>query len=305
MGKLIKYSMQRKHIFLAGANTASGFVSYFNNILEKNKKNYTFVLKGGPGTGKSTLMKKVSNYFYKKGFDIEEFFCSSDIKSLDAVKISQKNICVVDGTAPHEQDASLPKVSGEIVDLGECVDAKIFKYKQKIDRLISLKQKCFKNAYVYLSLAGNLLKSFNKQKQFSLPDNLNKRSFYFNYFCADGIKSFENKNKYKTYNLNSKNQQLFNKLISEQKNIVEIKSVLTDGVKAVVFSDVNIMFKVEKIVLDDENKQMFNKLCLLAGKNIEIAKAYHKEIEKIYLNYINFNKLNEIAKKLIKKIENK
>ena len=39
--------------FLA-SNTAKGFVGYFSDFMASHR---TIILKGGPGTGKSTLMK--------------------------------------------------------------------------------------------------------------------------------------------------------------------------------------------------------------------------------------------------------
>lgn len=41
----------------AGANTSEGFVNFFGEILAANT-NRVFIIKGGPGVGKSTFMKK-------------------------------------------------------------------------------------------------------------------------------------------------------------------------------------------------------------------------------------------------------
>ena len=40
-----------------GGNTSEGFYSYFDNILGRDA-NRLYILKGGPGTGKSTIMRK-------------------------------------------------------------------------------------------------------------------------------------------------------------------------------------------------------------------------------------------------------
>ena len=48
--------MRTKHYFACG-NTAKGFHNFFRNNIELLTK--IFILKGGPGTGKSTLMKKL------------------------------------------------------------------------------------------------------------------------------------------------------------------------------------------------------------------------------------------------------
>lgn len=43
--------------YYACANSARGFVSFFDGNIKGLDKLY--ILKGGPGTGKSTLMKKI------------------------------------------------------------------------------------------------------------------------------------------------------------------------------------------------------------------------------------------------------
>ena len=40
-----------------GGNTSLGFFSYYNNIISQEEANRIFVIKGGPGVGKSTFMK--------------------------------------------------------------------------------------------------------------------------------------------------------------------------------------------------------------------------------------------------------
>ncbi len=50
-----------------GGNTPCGFYSYYNYILPQRKAEKIFCIKGGPGTGKSTLMKKIGRHFVDKG----------------------------------------------------------------------------------------------------------------------------------------------------------------------------------------------------------------------------------------------
>ena len=42
---------------VSGGNTSKGFYSRFDNIISPEEARRIFVIKGGPGTGKSTLMK--------------------------------------------------------------------------------------------------------------------------------------------------------------------------------------------------------------------------------------------------------
>ena len=72
---------KERHIFLGG-NTYKGFHSFFNYIINKEEANRIICIKGGPGTGKSYLMKRVAAFFLDKGYSVEYNHCSSDEKSL-------------------------------------------------------------------------------------------------------------------------------------------------------------------------------------------------------------------------------
>lgn len=106
-------------LFFPGANTGRGFVSRFDGIVPPwEKPQYTYVLKGGPGVGKNTLMKTVASRAMQKGYTVEEFHCASDPDSLDAVRVIELGIVLLDGTAPHSIDPVLPGVDDEVIDLG-------------------------------------------------------------------------------------------------------------------------------------------------------------------------------------------
>ena len=74
----------KRNIF-PGGNTPYGFHSYYNYIMPQNKAEKIFCLKGGPGTGKSTIMKEIGEYFIDNGEDVDFLWCSSDPDSLDGV----------------------------------------------------------------------------------------------------------------------------------------------------------------------------------------------------------------------------
>ena len=81
------------HFFL-GANTPQGFVSRFDQLANPAEGWREFVLKGGPGTGKSSLIRKVAEH-------IELIHCSSDVDSLDGVILPEIKTSIADGTSPH------------------------------------------------------------------------------------------------------------------------------------------------------------------------------------------------------------
>jgi MoxR-like ATPase len=87
--------------FFPGGNTSHGFHSFYDYIISQDTARRKICIKGGPGTGKSTLMKNIGTFFNDKGYDIEYHHCSSDNNSLDGIVINALNVAILDGTAPH------------------------------------------------------------------------------------------------------------------------------------------------------------------------------------------------------------
>lgn len=136
-----------------GANTANGPFNFFDNIITKNI-NRIFCLKGGPGVGKSSLMKKIANEFLEKGYDIELHYCPSDPSSLDAVLIKELGVVLLDGTAPHIVDPKDPGAIDEIVNLGDYWNLENLE-KNKVEIVECGKDisSSFRRAYKYLKSA--------------------------------------------------------------------------------------------------------------------------------------------------------
>lgn len=103
--------MKQSHIkkVFPGGNTSQGFYSFYDYMLGPDAQKL-FILKGGPGVGKSTFIKEVAETMLAKGYDLEFHYCSSDNDSLDGVVIPKLQIGVIDGTAPH-LESSLTKSS--------------------------------------------------------------------------------------------------------------------------------------------------------------------------------------------------
>lgn len=104
--------------FFFGANNKTAYCSLFEGLYDPYKKGKHLILKGGPGTGKSTLMKKVAEKLEQEGLFVERGYCSADPGSLDIVLAPEINFSILDGTSPHTFDPTLPGVSQHIVDLG-------------------------------------------------------------------------------------------------------------------------------------------------------------------------------------------
>ena len=113
--------------FFLGANNKTRYCSLFDELYNPYENGCNIILKGGPGTGKSTLMKKIAKKLDDKGYFTERGFCSADPSSLDAVTAPEIAFSVFDGTSPHVIEPTLPGVTEHIVDLGKAWDRKLLK----------------------------------------------------------------------------------------------------------------------------------------------------------------------------------
>ncbi len=123
------------------ANTSAGFVNFFSSNLADLERIY--ILKGGPGTGKSSLMKKIGKHFLEKGMEIEYIRCSSDPSSLDGIIIKELSTGIVDGTPPHTIEPTAPGAIEEYISLGMAWDSQILR--DNTDEILYLKKEIFEN----------------------------------------------------------------------------------------------------------------------------------------------------------------
>ena len=106
--------------YFLGAMTQNGFSTEFRKIMADTDY-YTFILKGGAGTGKSSLMKKIAAEFEPLEH-VTRYYCSSDPASLDAVVLHGSKAIICDGTAPHVMECTYPGACQKIVNLGQYWD---------------------------------------------------------------------------------------------------------------------------------------------------------------------------------------
>lgn len=87
--------------YFLGGNTPSGFYSLYHQLSDPDRFRAVYIIKGGPGSGKSTLMRRVERHAQAAGLEAEEVLCSGDPDSLDAVIFPALGAAIVDGTAPQ------------------------------------------------------------------------------------------------------------------------------------------------------------------------------------------------------------
>ena len=170
--------MEKRTYFLGG-NTAEGFVSCYDEFCSADKENFLWVIKGGPGCGKSSFMRKIANHAEAIGLDVEYVLCSGDPDSLDGVYIPALSLGYVDGTAPHIIEPKYPAVSGLYLDLGQFYDTEALHADASRIKTIHFDYKrCYADAYKLL--AAKDLKVQNKA-------NLFKRKQFISAITCKGV----------------------------------------------------------------------------------------------------------------------
>ena len=87
--------------YFLGGNTPAGFYSLYHQLSDPTRTRALYIVKGGPGSGKSTLMRRVERHAQAAGLETEQVLCSGDPDSLDALILPQLGAALVDGTAPQ------------------------------------------------------------------------------------------------------------------------------------------------------------------------------------------------------------
>ncbi len=151
----MKQIQQIKRVF-PGGNTSKGFYSFYDYIIEGDAE-HIYVIKGGPGVGKSTFMRTIAQELLDRGYKVEYHHCSSDIDSLDGVVFPELRVALIDGTAPHLVDPKAPGCVDEILYLGDYWDEKkLRETRADILRLNAKISEFFQRAYRYLAAAESV-----------------------------------------------------------------------------------------------------------------------------------------------------
>jgi len=140
--------------YFPGGNTPNGYISFFDRCIDWQDANRIIIIKGGPGVGKSTIMKRIGKELLKDGLDIEYLHCSSDSTSLDGLVVPELKVAILDGTPPHQMDPKFPGIVDEILNLGEFWNTEgLVQKKTEIQALQARNKRCYKRAYNYMKMA--------------------------------------------------------------------------------------------------------------------------------------------------------
>lgn len=322
------------NIYFPGANTGRGFVSRFNGIIPPpTDTHYTYFLKGGPGVGKNTLMRTVAEKARANGMTVEEFRCASDPKSYDAIRIQELKTVLLDGTAPHSTDPSVPGINGEILDLGYFKNKTEFaEFKSELDTLFAKNKACYRQSYALLG-AARLLKNEALAAAYASLDSGRLKAFLSpliktakqgrprELFAAsatpDGIINFENsfcndKTIYLSGILGEAALREAARLLSESKVTVGYGFIEPDTPLAISADCFSLAAGEGETLIGlcsspvPEYVPLFieesEKLSLKATEALRGALETHDRIEELYRPYVDYDKVNEESERLLKEI---
>ncbi|WP_129596060.1 hypothetical protein [Anaerophilus nitritogenes] len=350
-----------KRVF-PGGNTSKGFYSYYDQIIDSQTRKL-WIIKGGPGVGKSSFMRKIGYDISKIGYDVEFHQCSSDYDSLDGIVIPDLKIAMIDGTAPHIVDPKYPGAVDEILNFGQFWNEHgIQKHKDAIIRISKETSQCFKRAYQFFAAAklirddiyniyGEALEKRKldqtlakfKQNLFNHLDYNEEGKirhlfgsaftpkgyvdhyetilegmntiYYIDGRYMDAMSEFIENIAYEA-RTRGLNVEVYHEPLDEkniQTLIIPLLQVgITIGDKYAHSYDEKIVFWdfMKKDILNQhedilkEDQKIYEELIHTGILNIKRAKEKHDHLEKIYIEYMDFKKIDELRGNILQKILN-
>ncbi len=310
--------------FFWGSNTGRGSVNYAQEFYPSAKRR--IMIKGGPGTGKSSFMNRVAS----KTKEPVLFCCASAPQSLDAVADFSYGYFISDATSPHVLEPKLPGVRDEILNFGQFWHRhKLKENSSAIERAFAITKQHFNLAYASLAKALVIRTELEKNTEplakkhyLKLWDELralssvrhkedlgNKERRFISAYTPQGLKKLEVKAD-KTYLL-SISPSLTPAYLAP---LVEL--FVGSGYDCWFFMDpldgqsyegfyipkAKIYLQVKWPTEERVENELLAKLAMEEDSGIgELKKAFlaHEELEKLYIEAMDFTALNEYLQDFI------
>lgn len=318
--------------FFWGSNTGRGSVSIATEFFPEAKRR--LMIKGGPGTGKSSFLTKVA----QKVEDPLLFHCSSAPSSLDAIADMKRGFFLADATHPHILEPELPGTRDEIINFGQFWDRRsLYRSRSSIEEAQKKTTHHFTMAYLCLAKAlkireelekvvsrdktvgfvdkNHYQRLFNELKSLYLlqkSDLLGKEERRFiSAYTPFGLKTME---------LDVDKIYIFIGSPSQSKRHLSMLAtlfigaghdvyLLIDPLDGVSYEGLYVLGEKVKIEvvwpntfakgLEAELTEMLTKEETLAIEELNKAYVAHEELEKIYIEAMDYRALEEYQKSIM------
>ena len=154
--------------YFLGANSKDGFASLYR-YFPGGPGDFLHIIKGGPGTGKSSFMRCIGQAAHAHGLDVHYVLCSGDPASLDGVYLPGLHLAWMDGTAPHVAEPRFFGVDADYVNLGSFCCPSFSQEEQRAIRELNRQYKgLYQTAYAELKKTAPQVED-SGSRRFSLP----------------------------------------------------------------------------------------------------------------------------------------
>ncbi len=117
------YLASIKHAF-PSSYTGKGFYSFFDSLVASPTSYHTYLLKGGPGTGKSSFLEQLTESAIAHQYEVEHFHSPLDPTALDALIIPELKVAFLNGMEPYTLEHAYLVLTAELIDFTQAVDCK-------------------------------------------------------------------------------------------------------------------------------------------------------------------------------------
>lgn len=161
---------KRVRHFYAAAITPQGVCSFLENLFDPLERR--IVIKGRPGTGKNTIVRKIMEEGISRGLTMDICHCALDPDKYEHLIFPEIGVGVVTSMPPHEYE---PKEGDIIVDTEKYLDLeRLNKYHEEMEEALKKYDILFNNALSFLSktkqVRDGLEKHYSSNTNFEMAD---------------------------------------------------------------------------------------------------------------------------------------